>query len=79
MIVIHHPTNNALLGAPEGWNEERDGKCHALPATIYTNCIVSWWQPSPEELQQIMSGAPIRLIVAGNSMPPVSLDVDEKA
>lgn len=79
MNKIQHPSNNAVLGAPAGWNQS-DLPCGALPITR-TECdgipaVVSFWRPTAEELAALNAGASIALWVIGNTMPPVSLSVD---
>jgi hypothetical protein len=74
-----HPTNNAVLGAPKGW-DQNELPCGALPITR-TECdgvpaVVSYWMPTAEELASLNAGKPLALWVVGNTMPPVALTVD---
>ncbi|RFP19180.1 hypothetical protein [Duganella sp. BJB475] len=74
-----HHTNNAVLGAPAGWNQA-EVPCSALPITR-TECegmpaVVSYWKPTAEELAMLNAGGSVALWVCGDSMPPVSLQVD---
>lgn len=39
---------------------------------------MSEWQPTPEELDRLIKGEPIRLLISGNSLPPVAMWVREK-
>ena len=78
MNRTQHPSNNAVLIAPEGMSIE---ECSALPVTriqyadgSYT--VASYWTPTSEELALIASGKSIRLIVLGSVLPPVILGVD---
>lgn len=43
-------------------------RCHAM---------VTAWEPTPDEIERIKSGAPIYLCVLGNMHPPVMLNVGE--
>lgn len=67
------------LGAPPNWNPETSGPCVGLPIRDEVlgsmPVMVSRWQPTPEEISAIMSGAGIYLTVCGTSHPPVMLDV----
>lgn len=78
MKPIQHTSNNDVLGAPKGVPRE---ECSALPITRvqYTNgvpAIVSYWQPTPEQLQLLAAGKPLWLSVWGSTMPPVSIGVE---
>lgn len=39
---------------------------------------MSEWRPTQEEIDRIMKGEPIRMLISGNSLPPVSLWVREQ-
>jgi hypothetical protein len=74
-----HPSNNAVLGAPAGW-DQNELPCGALPITR-TECegqpaIVSYWKPSANELARLAEGGSVALWVIGHTMPPVSLMVE---
>lgn len=74
-----HHTNNAVLGAPAGWDQGQL-HCSALPITR-TECdghpaVVSYWKPSDNELGILAGGGSIALWVIGSTMPPVMLAVD---
>ena len=73
-----HASNNAVLGAPQGMSID---ECNALPITRIrysdgTNAVVSYWKPTPDELELIARGMPIRLIVLGTTHAPLILGVD---
>ncbi len=79
MQRTQHPSNNSVLGAPEGW-DQKELPCGALPITR-TECdgfpaVVSFWRPTAEELAQLSAGGTVALWVIGSTMPPVSLTVD---
>lgn len=40
-------------------------------------CYMSEWVPTPEELARINAGAPVRMLIVGGGLPPVSLWVRE--
>lgn len=78
MQRTQHPTNNAVLGAPQGMSID---KCNALPITRIqyadgTPAVVSYWTPTQAELQLIASGRAVRLAVLGTTHPPLMLGVD---
>lgn len=74
-----HPSNNAVLGAPPGWDQQ-GVPCDALPVTRGTldgiPAIVSYWLPSPEELAALNRGYAVALHVLGVAHPPVALSVE---
>jgi hypothetical protein len=74
-----HPSNNAVLGAPEGWNQA-ELPCGALPITRMDvdgrPAVVSFWKPTAEELAMLNAGGTVALWVLGQTMPPVSVEVE---
>lgn len=79
MQRIQHPSNNSVLGAPEGWNQS-SLPVGALPITRTevngVPTVVSYWRPSAEELAQLQGGASVALWVIGGTMPPVAVEVE---
>lgn len=71
-----------VLGAPPGWTPDSSGACVGLPVRFEMNgdvpCMVSAWEPTPEEIAAIAAGAKIYLRVLGNSHPPVMIFTGEK-
>jgi hypothetical protein len=67
------------LGAPAGWDKDKDGPCGSLPIRDDSHgaypAMVSAWFPTPEEIAHVVAGAPIHLTVIGAGHPPVSLGV----
>ncbi len=74
-----HPSNNAVLGAPKGW-DQGELACSALPITRAEfggmPAVVSYWKPTAEELAVLAAGGSIELAILGRTMPPVMLAVD---
>ena len=78
MRPLQHITNNDVLGAPKGQTIEQ---CAALPITriVYedgTPGVVSSWEPTPEEIIQLLAGKLIRLTILGTTHAPVQIGVD---
>lgn len=79
MRPVQHPSNNDVLGAPKGATPDQ---CSALPITRIryqpsgVPAIVSYWQPTAEQLQLLNQGKPIWLSLWGSTMPPASIGVD---
>lgn len=64
------------LGAPKGWDEDRDGLCAGLDVLVRGNEFTSCWEPTPDELERIAAGAKVYLTVVGGQ-PPVALQVGD--
>ncbi|VWB88611.1 hypothetical protein BLA13014_04102 [Burkholderia aenigmatica] len=79
MERMQHPSNNAVLGAPKGW-DQGELPVGALPITRVVDGsithVVSFWRPNAEELAALAAGAPVMLFVVGHTMPPVALAVE---
>ena len=78
-IPIRIMNATRTLGAPPGWDEERNGPCVGLPIRDEewngTPVMTSAWEPTAEEIQALQGGAKIELTVIGTGHPPVSLSV----
>lgn len=79
MNKTQHRSNNAVLGAPDGWDQSQL-PCDALPVTKLLwdglPAVVSYWRPTAEELAALNTGALVALSVVGHTMPPVALYVE---
>lgn len=77
MRFTQHPSNNRVLGAPVGWDQEV-ATCNALPVTVVPEQgrQVSFWQPSEAEKKAIAEGALVELSVFGAGHPPVWIGVE---
>jgi hypothetical protein len=79
MNKMQHPSNNAVLGAPAGWDQNQL-PCSALPITRTEwdgmPAVVSFWKPTAEELAQLAAGGSVALWIVGQTMPPVALAVE---
>jgi len=77
------PNANRYLGAPPDWKPEADGHCSHLaildqqPECGGSNRMWSAWEPTPDELERLQSGAAVYLCVLGTAHPPVTLMVGE--
>jgi hypothetical protein len=71
----------AVLGAPAGWDHERDGECGALAIREIGNprhgsgFVESAWEPTEVERAQIAAGHHVILRIYG-WQPPVAVYVD---
>ena len=82
MNKIQHPSNNAVLGAPSGWDQSAL-ECGALAITQLEvgGCpaMVSFWKPTADELADLNAGAAVSLWIYGAAHPPVSVQVEPSA
>ncbi|AET90666.1 hypothetical protein BYI23_B000590 [Burkholderia sp. YI23] len=81
MERTQHPSNNAVLGAPQGW-DQKQLPCGALPITRIEHegveHVVSFWRPSADELAALNNGGLVALWVVGTTHPPLSIAVEPK-
>lgn len=79
MNKFQHKSNNRVLGAPQGWDQQQL-PCDALPITVAEwngmPSVISYWKPTPEELAQLNAGHVVALAIIGETMPPVALYVE---
>lgn len=80
MIIKRIEGASRVFGAPPDW-DGKDMRCGALPVvdveTPEGKFMVSAWEPSPQELQALMSGETIKLWIRGTGHPVVALTVGE--
>lgn len=79
MRATQHPSNNGVLGAPAGW-DQGELPCSALPITRCEwegqPAVLSFWEPTAEEIEALLAGGKVVLWVVGQTMPPVALTVE---
>jgi len=79
MPPINTKHTNVVLGAPADWDPAVHGQCIGLPAhrDPSTGLWHSFWQPTEQDIANILAGSPIRLTVFSGSHPPVSISVTD--
>lgn len=80
MLPVSFPEANLVFTKPEGWTDEQ---CSDLPVWkgqaplddngTMGNSIISCWQLSKEDLEEIQRTGRIWLSVSGTALPPVSV------
>lgn len=79
MRPTQHISNNRVLGAPAGWDQQQL-PCNAVAITVMEieglPLVKSYWRPTEEELAALNAGGLVALSVVGSTMPPVALDVE---
>lgn len=79
MKPTQHPSCNAVLGAPKGWDQQGPLPCSALAITRHElddmPVISSFWRPSAAELAALNTGSMVMVTVVGNTHPPLLVQV----
>lgn len=77
---INTDKTNMNLGAPKGWDNEKDGECIGLPVhfDMENNIFTSHWLLSDEQRDKVAKGGLIKLQILGQRHPPVAIDIDDK-
>jgi len=79
MNRAQHSSNNAVLGAPNGWEQDTI-PCDALPITRTEMdgmpVVACFWRPSKDELAQLQAGALVAVWCVGNTVPPMNVGVE---
>lgn len=79
MNPTQHPSNNDVLRPPAGATSD---ECRPLAITrvIYEPsgmpAVVSYWQPSAEDLKLLAAGRSIYMSCWGSTHPPIAIGVD---
>ncbi|MCY0858485.1 hypothetical protein [Cupriavidus sp. D39] len=68
---------NLVVGEPLDWDAARQGEFSGLPVHLDTlnGVMHSFWQPTEQDIANILAGMPIRLSVFGEMHPPVAVAV----
>ena len=83
MKNIRHPSNNTTVEPPKNWERKHGAKLPLRPlmatggTTDGVNVLVTWWEPTPDELAVLLRGGKIQLACIGG-MPGVKLEVVEE-
>ena len=77
MRFTQHSSNNRILTPPG----DRDDVSplpvtHVIDPSDGTCWHISYWRPTPQEIEQLANGATVALFVMGSAHPPVALEVE---
>lgn len=65
------------LGAPENWEDDGNGPCISLPIRDHVEEGVRWmisrYEPSAEDIQNLIAGRPLELWINGVNHPAIRL------
>lgn len=80
MMAVDFAEKNFVFTKPEGWTDEQ---CYDLPVWKgmvplddqgnKASAIISCWKPNKEDIDAIVAGKPIYLLITGSVQPPVAL------
>lgn len=85
MNPIHFPEANIVYTKPEGWTDDQCGSLSVHRMLIpreptkgqeegrVDQVMISCWQPSDEEIEEIKEGKPVYLLITAAGQPPVAL------
>ena len=67
------------IGAPEGWDHEKQGLCHTIEVLDQdidgVNYMTTAWLPTADELKKLLAGYPIILGISGTRYPVVYMAI----
>lgn len=77
MIIGRIQGATRVLGKSQGYLglPLRDELIHCSVGGEQTPAMVTSWEPTPDEVERIVAGAPVLLRIIGTAHPPVMLDV----
>tara|TARA_R110000744_G_scaffold104945_5_gene200773 strand:- start:8013 stop:8267 length:255 start_codon:yes stop_codon:yes gene_type:complete len=73
---IHFEQSNLRYGPPKDKTEEQVATLHAWKGEDAegTPMVIECWQPSPEEILDILDGKPVWITIMGTGVPPLAVD-----
>lgn len=86
MIPKRMEGTTRVIGAPAGWDAERDGVCVSLPISdveidmgdgVKRNMQYSGHEPTPDDLRKLLAGGYVVLGFPGTVHPPIHVFVQE--
>lgn len=79
MIIARIPGATRVLGKSQGYLglPIRDELIEEGVNGLGTPCMVTAWQPTPEEVERLINGASVHVRILGTVHPPVMVDVGE--
>lgn len=77
MMIARIPNATRTIGKSQGYLglPLRDEVRNTTVDGPQTPCMVTAWEPTPDELERLNAGASVHLIVLGTVHPPVMLEV----
>jgi len=80
MKPVRFEGHDVVLGAPKGWDVEKEGECGGLPIMREGGACISCWKLDDKERAAIAAGAHVYLaVISGETQPAVWLSVGRSA
>lgn len=80
MIPIEFLQQNFTYTKPKGWTDDQCSDLHVWKGDVGIGdeqtlmpTIVSVWQPSAEDIENIIAGQPIFMLITSQNQPPISI------
>lgn len=79
MLIARIPNATRVLGKAQGYLglPLRDEVRNTTVDGEQTLCMVTAWEPTPDELSRLNRGASVHLVIVGTQHPPVMLEAGE--
>ena len=83
MLPVDFQQANFTFKKPDTMTDEDCGELRVFKGHFQGSdgqkypCIISKWQPSKEDIDAIVNGAPIYLSITGHALPPVALFTED--
>lgn len=65
------------IGAPAGWDHEKDGLCHTIEVWDREGFMISAWRPTEKELEALNAGKCFYLAISGRVHPVIWMQVEQ--
>ena len=77
MIIKHIRDATRILGKSQGYIglPLRDETINSKVTGANTPCMVTAWEPTPDELIRLNAGAAIEIRIVGTAHPPIMVEV----
>lgn len=79
MMIGRIPSATRVLGQAQGYRglPVRDELIHEGVNGPGTPCMVTAWEPTPDELARLAKGAAVHVRILGTAHPPIMVDVGD--
>lgn len=79
MIIGRIPGATRVLGKSQGYLglPIRDEVIEEGVNGADTPCMVTAWEPTPDEIERLINGAAVHVRILGTSHPPIMVDVGD--
>ncbi len=77
MLIARIPNATRVIGKTQGYLglPLRDEVRNTTVDGPATRCMVTAWEPTPDELERLNAGASVHVVIVGTQHPPIMLEV----